>query len=346
MKLVILGGGFCGALVAKLLDKRKDIELTLIDKKDYFEYTPSIHKVIFNAAYHKKITVPFSHFLKRTRIVTDKLVQVTPRFVETEREKIRFDYLVIATGIDYPIFLNNKENVCTLKSGLEAAQMGAKILAQEHLLIIGGGLIGVEIAGELVTKTQGKRLIIVHPHDRLLERNPAKASNYARKLLERHGAQIIFGERVIDHKGTIFMTDKGRKIDAEAGIWCAGIRCNPWFMKGFPDSIFTERKALKVNEFLQLEGYPNIFVGGDINSVQEEKTAQNAERHAHLIVKNLDKLQKGKPLLAHQPRSAPLVISLGDWTGILTLPNGWSINGFFSGILKWLIEWWVLRGYR
>ncbi len=362
MKLVILGGGFCGALVARLLDKRDDVEITLIDKKDYFEYTPSVHKVIFSAAYHKKITVPFSHFLKHTRIVSDKLVQVTPDFVETEKEKIKFDYLVISTGIDYPVLLENKENVCTLKSGLEAAHMGAKILSKEHILIVGGGLIGTEIAGELVTKTRGKRLIIVHPHDRLLERNPIKASNYARKFLEKHGAQIIFGERVVDHKGNMFITDKGRKIDSEAALWCAGIKCNPWFMKGFEkqsfsnaqrvqehsrgfSDVFTERRSLKVNPYLQLEGFSNIFVGGDINNVQEEKTAQNAERHARLIVKNLDRLRNNKPLIAHKPRSAPLVISLGDKYGILTFPK-FAITGLFPGMLKWLIEWWVLRGYK
>ncbi len=346
MKVVILGGGFCGALVAKLLDKRKNTEVVLIDKKDYFEYTPSIHKVIFNSSYFKKISVPFSHFLKNTRVVTGKLKQVTPEFVEVDEEKITFDYLIISSGIDYPVFLENKENVCVLKSGIEAAQMGAKIISQEHILIIGGGLIGTEIAGELVSKTKGKRLVIVHSHDRLLERNPIKASNYAQKFLEKNGAQIIFGERVVDHKGNTFITDKSRNIDAESAFWCAGIKCNPWFMQGFSNSIFTERKALKVNEFLQLEGYQNIFVGGDINSVQEEKTAQNAKRHAHLIIKNLDRLKSNQSLIAHKPRSAPLVISLGDWTGIMTLPNGWVITGIVPGILKCLIEWWVLRTYK
>jgi len=80
--------------------------------------------------------------------------------------------------------------------------------------------------------------------------------------------------------------------------------------------------------------------------VQEEKTAQNAERHAHLIIKNLDRLKNSHSLIAHKPRSAPLVISLGDWTGIMTLPNGWVITGIVPGILKWLIEWWVLRSYK
>ena len=345
MKLVILGGGFCGAFLAKLLDKRKDIEIILIDKKDYFEYTPSVHKLIFDPGYLKKITIPFSHFLKNTRVVNDKLVQVTSKFVETENEKIDFDYLVVSTGIDYPIFLENKQNVFALKSGTDGLEMGKKIAGAEHIVVIGGGLIGTEIAGELVTKTKGKRVIIVHPRDRLLERNPVKASNYARKFLEKRGAEIIFGEKVVDHKGNKFITDKGREIDAELGLWCAGIRCNPWFMKSFGDEVCTERKSLKVNEFLQLEGYSNIFVGGDINNIKEEKTAQNAELHAHSIAKNLDRLQNNQPLLPHKSKTSPLVISLGDWSAVMTTPK-MSINGFFPGVLKWIIEWWVLRGYK
>jgi len=345
MRLLIIGGGFCGALVAKLLDSNPDFEITLFDKKDYFEYTPSIHKVIFNAGFHHKITVPFKKFLKRTQIVTEPVISITPGFVETASERYSYDCLVVSIGIDYPIFLENKENVCTLKNGLEAAHMGAKILSNSSICIIGGGLIGTEIAGELVTKTKGKKITIVHPHDRLLERNPIKASNYAKKFLEKHGAEIIFGEEVVKHETGKFITDKGRIIEAGAGLWCGGIRYNASFMKEFPPSIFTEKGALKVNEHLQLESYSNVFVGGDINNVPEEKTAQNAEHHAHVIAKNILLAKQDKPLLSHKPKTYPLVISLGDWKGIMSFPK-FSINGLFPGILKWLIEWWVLWGYR
>jgi NADH dehydrogenase FAD-containing subunit len=345
MKLVILGGGFCGALIARKLDKRKEIEITLIDKKTYFEYTPSIHKVIFDPCYRQKITIPFSYFLKRSRIVESSLLQVTPEFVETEKEKIDFDYLVISTGIEYPIFLEDKKNVFTLKSGIEAVKMSTKVLDADRILIIGGGLIGTEIAGELATKTEDKRVIIVHPHNRLIERNPVKASHYAQNFLEKRGVQIIFGEKVVDHEDGVFITNKGRIIEADVGIWCAGIRCNPFFMKGFPKSVFTDKNALKVNKYLQLKGYSNIFVGGDINNILEEKTARNAEQHAHLIVKNLKLLKKNRSLIAYKPRNGPLLISLGDWTGIMTFRR-LGITGLFPGILKWFVEWWVLRQYK
>lgn len=343
MKVVVIGGGFCGALVAKLLSKKKDVELVLIDKKDYFEYTPSVHKLMFDDNYESKIRVPFSNFVKG-RIVTDSLKQVMPEFVETDKEKIQFDYLVITTGIEYPIFLENKEKVFTVSNGVKSLELNSALKSAESVLVIGGGLIGVEVAGELVEKSK-KKVIVVHPYDRFLERNPAGASSYARKVLEKRGAKLIFSERVEEREGNVFITNEDTKIEADVAIWCAGIKCNPWFMQGFPDSIFTDKRALKVNEYLQLTGYQTIFVGGDINSVKEEKTAHNAERHAKVIVKNILLMSKSKPLKSYSSHSSPLVISLGDKRAILTFSK-FSWGGFLPAVLKKLIEWFVLLKYR
>jgi len=337
MRVIILGGGFCGALIAKKLDRQKELEVILIDKKDYFEYSPSLWKLILEPNYHKKIIVPFKNFLKRIRVITDPLIRVTPRFVETEKEKLTFDYLVISTGIDYPIFLENKNNVFTIKSGLEVFEYSKKVSKAKTILIIGGGLIGSEVAGELATKMTDKKIILIHPHDRLLERNTRSTSKYAKKFLEEHGVQIIFKEKVVDHKNGIFITDTKRRIKADIGIWCAGIKSDPWYIKEFSTSIFTEKKALKVNKFLQLEGYPNIFVGGDITSTIEEKTAASAERHRNLIFTNILRTIKNKPLIVYKPRKEPMVISLGRGDGILTY---WVfvLPGFIPAIIKLFVE--------
>ena len=65
MKLVILGGGFCGAIIAKKYDKCKDVDVVLIDEKSYYEYTPSIHKLISDNEYLDKITIPFEKIIKK-----------------------------------------------------------------------------------------------------------------------------------------------------------------------------------------------------------------------------------------------------------------------------------------
>jgi len=337
MKVVILGGGFCGAWVAKKLDRLNDLDVVLVDTKDYFEYSPSIWKLLLDTRMYPKIIVPHTRYLKRTRIVTDPLIQVTPSFVQTKKEKIRFDYLVISTGIDYPIFLKDKQNVFTVKSGTEVMKYTKKVLAAKTILIIGGGVIGSEVAAELATHAPEKKIIVVHPHDRLLERNPPSVSRYAKKFLEGYGVQIIFDEKIVDHKKGVFLTSTNRRIKADLGIWCAGITCNPWFLKEFPAWIFTEKKSLKVNQYLQLEGYPHIYIGGDINDEDEEKTAAAADRQGIFIASNIPRMIAGKKLYKYAPIAFPMDISLGRYNGIITY-SPFMIPGVISAIIKKLVE--------
>lgn len=342
MKVVILGGGFCGALIAKKLDKKKELEVVLIDKKEYFEYSPSLSKLLLYPSYHKHIIVPYTQFLKHTRVITEPIVNITPKTVELQKEKLSFDYLVIATGIDYPIFLKNTKHVFAVKSGIEVMQYSQKIQEANTILIIGGGLIGTEVAGELAKQTKQKDIILLHPHNRLLERNAKDVSRYAKKYLEKHGVQIIFNERIDDQSNGVFITDAQRRIKADLGIWCTGIKSNPWYMKMFSPSVFTEQNALKVNHFLQLEGYQNIFAGGDITSIPEEKMAANAERHAQIISKNILLSIQQKPLCEYKPKRQPMVISLGNWHGILTYPPV-SFPGFIPAVIKLLLEKVVIK---
>ncbi|HVQ00460.1 MAG TPA: FAD-dependent oxidoreductase [Candidatus Thermoplasmatota archaeon] len=337
MKVVILGGGFCGAWVAKKLDANPHLEVALIDTKEYFEYTPSIWKLLTDASYHNRIVVPYKRFIRRGRVSTDSLVRVTPTTIETKKETIRFDYLVISTGIDYPIFLDNATNVFTVKSGTEVLKFHQKVAKAKSILIIGGGVIGTEVAAELSIRTRGKQITVVHPFDRLLERNTPWVSEYAKRFLEARGVQIVFGEKIVGHEKNVFVTGKGRQLKVDLGIWCAGIRWNPWFMKDFPSSIFSEKKALKVNAFLQLEGFPRIFVGGDINNVDEEKTAAAADRQAIFIAENLARMVSGKSLHGYAPIQLPMDISLSVFDGIITYPP-FMIPGGIPGFVKLLVE--------
>jgi NADH dehydrogenase FAD-containing subunit len=345
MKLIVLGGGFCGAIIAKKLDKNQNLDVILIDKKSYFEYTPSIHKIISDKEYLDKITVPFEKIVKQGKVIIDQLTNLTSQYVETKNEKIPYDYLVISTGIDYPIFLKNQENVFTLKSSASALEINQKIVNAKHILVIGGGLIGTEIAGEIVTKMKDKHVTIIHSKDRLIERNPTKASFYAQKFLENKGAKIIFNEKIVKHTDQIFISNKGRKIEADFAIWCAGIRWSLDYLNEFDPQIFTNKGALQVNEHLQLHGSENIFVGGDVCNVSEEKTAQNARIHGSFIVKNINKSMAKKRKISYKPKKRIMVISLGDWSGIL-IYGKIVITGIVPGIFKYIVQWIAMRKYK
>lgn len=344
IKLVILGGGFCGARVARGLDHHDEFDVTLIDEKNCFEYKPGDIKVISNPRYLDNISVPYETFLEETRILTGEVIKVTPSFVRFEDEKIDYDTLLISTGIDYPIFLENEDDVYTPTKTSSALKINKKLPNSNTVLIIGGGLIGTEVAAEIVTKWPEKKLVIIHSADRLIERNTEKASHYAKNFLEKRGAEIVFGEKVIANDNGTFKTDSGRYVQADLGIWCAGIDWNPYFMEEFESSVFTDKRSLKVDKYLRLKKYPNIFVGGDITNINEEKTAQKAEKHAKVITENLKRRRKGEKLLPYTSDERPIVVSLGDTAGILVSKNR-TLTGIIPGLFKWAIEYWTLSHY-
>jgi NADH dehydrogenase len=337
IRILIVGGGFCGSLIAKNLERDEKIDVTLFDEKKYFEYSPGLIKLISSPNYYKKIKKKYENFLNKTKLVYEKVTKITPNFVVSQDKKYKFDILVISTGIDYPIFLNNNKNVFTIKSGNEVLRLNSEINKSKKIIIIGGGLIGTEAAGEIITKYPDKQLLIVHGADRLIERNSQFASAYAKNFLENKKVNIIFNQKILKHKNRTYYTEDGRQFDADMAIWSTGIQHNPNYMKEFNKDIFTKDNALNVNQFLQLKGYNNIFVGGDITGINEEKTAQNAKSHAFKIIKNIKKMVKNKELKPYKSHEIPLIISLGNYNALLTHPK-FTIPGFIPAFLKLIVE--------
>jgi NADH dehydrogenase FAD-containing subunit len=345
VKVVILGGGFCGTRIAKKLEKEGGISTVLIDRKPYFEYSPLVYKIPTNISYLRIVRLPFEQILQKTETIIDEIKEVTPHTVKTDKHEIHFDILVIATGIDYPIRLQNTTSVYSVKSSVDTIRIASGLKAAKNILVIGGGFIGVEIAAELASRTKNKQITLVHANTRLLERLPLKASKYAKKYLRNHDVKIILNEKIVQHQKKQFTTDKGRVITADLGIWSAGNKWNPSFLQEFSPKVYSPRGALKTNQFLQLKGYPNIFVGGDITAIPEEKTAQNTERHADLISKNTKRLIKKQKLAPYSIQLRPIVVNLGKWKGILTYSE-LVFNGLLPGIAKQLVDWWTVNQYK
>ena len=345
MKVVIVGGGFCGVSVAKKLDRSPDIETVLIDQKEYFEYYPNLHKIITKPAYLKKLQVPYNSILKNTTILTEKVLTIASKYVKTQQQKILYDYLVIATGIDYPILLENTQNVHVLKNGSDALEIAKKIQQSTHLLIVGGGVIGTEIAGEIITKHSTKKVTFVHSHQHLIERTSSDAWEYAEEFLTKNGVTFYFSEKIISQKEGVFLTNYNHHIFADLCIFCTGIQPNPSFMHGFEQECYSKQKFLVVNKYLQLKGYPHIFVGGDINDVDIEKTGHNAKVQGKNIAKNIINIHKEKPLEPFKKPHPIIIIGLGDLRGIIYLKRV-IVGLMIPGIIKWFIEKLTIIGLK
>lgn len=337
-KVIVIGGGFAGAYCARKLEK--NFEVTLIDTKDYFEFTPSVLRTLVEPEHAGKIEVCHQKYLPQAAVLKDEVISITEHGVKTKSKNLPYDYLIIAAGSRYNLPIKEK-NMILADRGEELRQYSQKLSKANTILIIGGGLVGVELAAEICTTYPDKKVMIVHAHSELIERNSERARQYARQFLEKKDVEFLFNERVVSHKKSVYVTDKKTSISCDLAFLCTGIVPNYEALQNLP---LTAKKYLQVDGYLQVLGYSSIFAAGDITSLAEEKTAQNAEKQAEIVVKNIYHLEKKEPLESYRSKPRVMVISLGKWKGILVYKN-FVLKGIIPGILKRLIEWKTIRKY-
>lgn len=338
-KLVIIGGGFAGSHVAKELEGK--FEVTLIDTKNYFEFTPGILRTIIDPEHIKKIQVQHTDYLKKAKIVLGEVTEVNGEEIKIKDESYEYNYLVICSGSGYNSPIKEQNLIITTRAN-NLGNCFSKLEKAKKVLIIGGGLVGVELAAEICDKYRNKEIIMVHSRERLIIRNEIRSSDYAKKYLKEKGVKIIYNEKLISSTKNEYLTNKGRKIKADIAFLCTGIRPNSGFMEKNLSKYLDKKGFIKVNDYLQLKGKENIFIVGDVNNIEQEKTAQNAEEQAKITVKNIMLKENGESFVKYKLKKSPLVISLGKYNGIFEWKNI-VITGFVPAAMKYLIEKIVMR---
>ncbi|NCO11124.1 hypothetical protein CO038_02910 [Candidatus Pacearchaeota archaeon CG_4_9_14_0_2_um_filter_39_13] len=335
-KVIIIGGGFAGTQVAKTLESK--FQVILIDTKDYFEFTPGILRLAVEPECSKKIRIPHKSYLKKAKVLKGSVNSISGDYVVFGNKKLEFDYLVLATGAKYGLDLPG------IKAGKsdELLNSARKLKKAKNILIVGGGLVGVELAGEIIEKYPDKTLTIIHAKGSLIERNHPKAISHASEFLEKRNVRIIYKQRAKVLKNSC-ITEQGKEVPCDLIYICTGISPNTTFMKQSLPEFLDESKKIRVNPYLQLR--ENIFAAGDLNNITEEKTAQAAEKQAKVISQNIINLESKKPLLVYSPKKKPMVISLGKYNGIFEY-NNIVLTGKIPALIKWLIQFKTLLKYR
>jgi len=135
------------------------------------------------------------------------------------------------------------------------------------VLIIGGGPVGVELAGEIVTDFPNKKVTLVHGGDRLIEFLGPKASTKALKWLESKKVTVLLNER-IDTEGLAgpnYVTNKGTAIQADAHFVCTGQRLGSSWLRGSDlEAVLDRNGRLQVDRNMRVQGHSNVYALGDI----------------------------------------------------------------------------------
>ncbi|CAF3904170.1 unnamed protein product, partial [Rotaria sp. Silwood1] len=173
-----------------------------------------------------------------------------------------------------------------------------KIQKSQQILIIGGGPVGIELAGEIATDYPEKHITIVHSQKTLLQPNIYNEKIYKniQEQLEKLHINIILNDRIellnnhyinyIEEKQTFITKNNKINITADLTFICTGAHINNRSLlnSSLKSKINPETGRIIVNNYLQIDGYNNIFAIGDICD-KEEKFAFLANRQAEYVAK-------------------------------------------------------------
>jgi len=299
-RVVIVGGGFGGLSAARAL-RNAHLNVTLIDKRNYHLFRPMLYQVATGLLSGDEISSPlrsvFSH-LKNVQVLFDEVTGIDSerRIVHLRRGALPYDYLILATGIQYNYFGHDEwRNVASGLESLDDADLiRGKILRaferaeemasiegagtedirrQLTFALIGAGTVGVEMASTLAEMSRielvrdfrnidsaSARILLYEAGPRILPSYPETLSLKAQRHLEGLGVEVFTNARVtnVDADGIVV---RGQKVPAATVLWGAGVVASPagrWLGAETDKS----GKVIVEPDF-SVHDHPEVFVIGD-----------------------------------------------------------------------------------
>lgn len=365
IKIVIIGGGFGGVYTAKNLFKLfgEKAEITLINKSNYFLFTPLLHEVATGALTPQSITESLREIFRGTSVICVEdivnEVDTNNKIIKLKSKDINYDYLVISPGAETNYFgiagaqessftLKNLEDAIKLRNHIISTFEKASETGNKDLLsfaIIGAGATGVELATELIeyaelilhsyykeskfTKSDIKISLITNSPD-VIAQFPVKMRAIAMSELKKKGINVITNATVSKVEPNLITFADNATLNSDTIIWVAGVKPSLSQIKGIE---IGPKGRLEVNEYLQSTKNPEIFGLGDSSSTYP-MLAQIAVQQASTVANNIYAISNKLELKKFTTNVKGLLISLGEW----------SAAGNFGKItLRGPIMWWIWR---
>lgn len=375
--IVILGAGYGGIRVAQLLSRdlenQQEYQIILINRDDYHTLMTQLYQPAVGTTDYDEVIIPLGEILEGSKVSfvkgTVQHIHLHNKTVSLEEggQQISYRYLIIALGSvpEYFGIEGLKENSLSLSSLQSAQDVHDKVKAilkdaeqrpaghKELTFVVGGGgLTGVEFAGELasyweyikprynLTKSDYK-IILIEAADQLLPGMSDGIAHYAEETLEGLGVEVITQDLLKKVTPDKIFLASGREIAYDLLLWAGGIRGNSVMAKS---GLQTDpRGRLLVNEYLQYSEDAAVYAVGDSALVKDPQTgkpviatAQAAMQQAKAVAYNIYAEITGREKKSYQPGLIFLCISVGQGQG-LGETNKFRVKGIPAAFIKKLI---------
>jgi NADH dehydrogenase len=298
---IVIGAGFAGLKAAKTLANHEGLRVILVDHRNHHLFQPLLYQVATAGLSPSDIAVPIRVQFRGAPNVEIHLghvdaVDLEKQIVSGEGHEIPFDYLILACGARHSYFGHPEweEFAPGLKTLEQATEMRRRMLvaferaenegdaatqrAYLTFVVVGGGPTGVELAGAIAdvsrTAMQGDfrridpaqaRIVLLEAAPRVLTSFSEDLSERARRDLAELGVDVRTNAKVdaIDAEG---VTIGAERLATRTVFWAAGVQAERLAMT---PPLETDRVSrIKVNDDCSVPGYSNVFVVGDMASLE------------------------------------------------------------------------------
>jgi NADH dehydrogenase len=379
MRIVVLGGGFGGVTAVRhlerLLRRRTDVEITLVSRENFFMLTPLLFEACSGRLELRHCAQPIRAALQRARFI-----EATVESVDLERQLVRavapegdvyglpYDHLVVALGASSNDgLIPGSSNALTFKTMADALVLRNHLIecferadaaadaAQRRecltVVVIGGGLVGVELVGELTAFADDVlrfyprirrdevcfRLFEAGP--RILPEIDAQLAATAARVLERRGVDIRVSTAVRSiETGRVRLEND--TIDAGTIVLTAGIV--PSAVASAIPVVRDQRGRIAVDATMRSRSHPQVWALGDCAAIPGPDgrpypaLAQHTVREARHLARNIRAAIDGRIPSPFMFRSLGTMASLGHTRAVARV-FGVRLTGFLA--------WWLRRTY-
>jgi NADH:ubiquinone reductase (H+-translocating) len=378
-RIVVLGGGFSGVAAVRRFERvlagRADVEVTLVSRDNFFVLTPLLFEACSGRLELRHCAQPIRAALERARFIeaTVESVDVARHLVvavapDGSAHELSYDHLVVALGASTnDTMIPGSSHSLTFKTMADALVLRNHLIGcferadaaidseerQERLTVavIGGGLVGVELVGELTAfaddvlrfypriRREEVQFGLFQASPRILPELDETLAATAARVLTRRGVEIHVSTAVRAIEPTRVRLDDG-VFDAGTIVLTAGI---------VPSAVASaipvrrdDRGRIAVDATMRSLSHPEVWALGDCASVPGPDgrpypaLAQHAVREARHLADNLAAVLTGKAPSAFVFRPLGTMASLGHSCAVARV-LGLRLTGFFA--------WWLRRTY-
>jgi NADH dehydrogenase len=354
-------------------------DVTLISADNFFLFTPMLGEVASGSIDTRHPINPIRRVLKRTRFVQGEVARID---VANQSVGVRdpagrsrsypYDHLVVALGArtgffgmhgveEHALPAKTLEDALALRNWvvemLEIAEAEPDAEARAALLtfvVAGGGLTGVEMAGELnelvrqavksypTIDGHAVRVSVVEAGSRLMAQMDDRLADFALRRLQAAGVEVRLRTHVVAASSDQVWLDRGDPVSARTLVWTTGVAPNPAVTASpLPKD---ERGFIRADAHLRVPGLSGVWALGDAAAIPDvlrpgkthPETAQHVVREGRQLACNIVASLRGRPTRPFRYRTLGQMATLGHHNGV----------GVVGPFRVWGFLGWVLwRGY-